>query len=130
MKIYYLAAALLLLPQLALAQAHSGECGTCVNRKQRMCADECESVAPEKSRVCQHNCIAEYCEHKCAQDAPELEAYLKENCDDCLEQQFGVCEFRCAVGTPRQKAVCQIGCSEERCTKACPAGGVKAKPGS
>jgi hypothetical protein len=110
----------LVLPGSVSAQAYSGECGSCVQRKQRMCADECELVAPEKARHCQRQCISQYCSHRCAQDAPELDAYLKENCDDCLEQQFGLCEVHCAVGTPRQKAVCRIQCSAARCTAECP----------
>ncbi|MFN8389473.1 MAG: hypothetical protein U0136_04205 [Bdellovibrionota bacterium] len=119
MKAFVILAIAIAFPHAASAQAYSGECGTCVNRKQRICADECESVPAERARTCQQRCIAEYCQHKCAADAPELEAYLNEHCDDCLEQQFSTCESHCTVGTPRKKAVCQIECSKERCAKVC-----------
>ena len=116
---FFFAVAMLLASPPVFAQAYSGECGTCVNRKARMCADECELVPAEKSVFCQQNCIAEYCSHKCEKNAPEIEAYLKENCNDCEEQQFTLCEVHCKEGTPRKRAVCQIECSEKRCEKAC-----------
>jgi len=106
-------------PAQAFAQAYSGECGSCVERKQRMCADECELVTPEKSRKCQKNCIAEYCAHKCEKTAPELDAYLRENCEECLERQYMLCEAHCPEGRPRKRAVCQVDCSNERCDTLC-----------
>ena len=104
----------------AFAQAYSGECGSCVDRKQKLCGEECELVPPEKSLHCQQTCLEHYCDHRCAPDAPELKAYLRENCDDCLEQQFKVCESHCTVGTPRRKASCQLFCSRQRCAGSCP----------
>ena len=119
MRLCALSLVVALTTQLAFAQPYSGECGSCVDRKQRICADECELVPAEKSRHCQQHCIADYCANRCAADAPELQAYFKENCDDCLEQQFLLCEAHCTVGTPRRVAVCQIDCSKDRCNALC-----------
>ena len=77
------------------------------------------NVPAAKSRRCQQQCIAEYCKHKCENNAREIQAYLLEGCDDCLEQQFGLCESHCTVGTPRKKAECQLACSSERCSAPC-----------
>ena len=118
-QLIFMAAFSLILPGAVSAQAYSGECGTCVERKQRMCSDECGLVPADKARRCQQRCIAEYCKHRCDKDAPELEAYITESCDDCLEQQFDACDPACAVGTPRKKAACKIRCSDERCQRPC-----------
>ena len=99
-----LALACLLIPAVVSAQPYSGECGECVHRKQRLCADECELVKGSKGRKCQYQCIAEYCVHKCEKTAPELEAYLHEGCDDCLDHQYELCEVQCTVGQPRERA--------------------------
>ncbi len=119
MKRIFLVFCTLLIPTFVSAQAYSGECGSCVDRKQRMCADECELVPADKVRRCQQNCIAEYCAHRCEKSAPEIEAYLKENCYDCREQQFTLCEVHCNEGPPRKRALCQIQCSDERCKSVC-----------
>lgn len=119
----------LLVPTFAYAQAYSGECGSCVDRKQVMCADECELVKPERARKCQQDCIAEYCSHKCEKTAPELAAYLQENCEECLEKQYVLCEAHCPEGRPRKRAACQLGCSDDRCKTVCaPAETVTPKP--
>ena len=109
----------LTLPPFLQAQAYSGECGSCVDRKQVMCADECELVTPDRSRKCQQDCIAEYCSHKCEKTAPELAAYLQENCEECLEKQYVLCEVHCPEGRPRKRAACQLNCSDDRCKTVC-----------
>ncbi len=91
------------------------ECGDCVHRKQRLCADECEDAPNEKVRHCQDRCLQQYCAHKCRAGAPELSLHETQSCDDCLEHEFNSCESHCPAGAARARAVCQIECSNVRC---------------
>ncbi len=95
------------------------DCASCVERKGRMCATECEKVNPERALNCQQRCIRDYCSHRCQADAPELKELISPDCDRCLERQYKLCEEHCTVGTGRERAKCQLDCSEERCNDTC-----------
>ncbi len=106
----------------ALAEsANVDSCQSCIERKQSMCAEECELTKPNQARECQKRCIAGYCSHRCSASASELEAYIATDCDSCLDQQYALCESSCKVGTARTKAICQVKCSTARCVAVCPA---------
>lgn len=104
----------------AVAADGSKECAGCVQRKQKICADECEEVPSQKFQHCHSRCVKEYCAHQCTADAAELEKPPL-SCDDCLDHQFNTCESHCGEGAPRVRAICQLSCASERCTASCPA---------
>lgn len=101
------------------AYAGTDSCSDCISRKQRMCAEECDSVTSTHVRSCQKRCIAGYCSHRCEPNAPEILALTEESCEACLDRQYGLCEHHCPTGTPRVRALCQIGCAETRCGIVC-----------
>ena len=110
----------LLIAQGALAEPSAADsCQSCIDRKQMMCAEECELVKPEQARDCQKRCISGYCSHRCSASAAELEAFIAPQCEPCLEQQFALCEGQCKEGTARSKAICQVKCSSARCSAVC-----------
>ena len=112
---------LLFSAQSVLAERASVDsCQSCIERKQSMCAEECELTKPEQARECQRRCISGYCSHRCAANAAELEGYMAPDCESCLDQQFALCESSCKVGTARTKAICQVDCSKARCGAVCP----------
>ncbi len=116
-------ASLLAAVLLSNAQAESpsvDSCQSCIERKQSMCAEECELTKPDQARACQKRCISGYCSHRCSASAAELEAFIAPKCDSCLDQQFALCESHCKVGTAREKAICQVDCSAARCGQVCP----------
>lgn len=99
--------------------ASASECGSCVERKGKMCAQECRLVQDSRVRECQNDCIKEYCSHRCKDSDPELQRYLAKDCDQCLDQQFNLCDPNCQVGTDRERAVCKLDCSAKHCQDKC-----------
>lgn len=109
---------LLALPLLAAAD----DCSDCVSRKKQMCARECRLVPTDKSTLCQQECVEQYCLHRCEPSHPAI-ARGFQSCEDCLDQQFNLCEANCPEGTDRIRAMCQLGCAKLRCGLSC--GGVE-----
>ncbi len=99
--------------------AATDDCGSCIERKQRFCSEECDAVPASRARVCQKRCILGYCSHRCSPKSPEIDALTRESCGACAERQFVLCEKHCPVGTARERAVCQIDCSRDRCEPVC-----------
>ena len=95
------------------------ECNSCIDRKKSMCADECSEVTPIYARECQLRCIQEYCNHRCAKDAPQFSEFQTQRCEDCLNDQFTLCEKQCPTGTPRSVAECKVKCSAANCQAGC-----------
>ena len=95
------------------------ECGDCVERKAKTCSEECKLVDVSRIRDCQNDCVKEYCKHRCQGGEPELSSFLAKDCEQCLDQQFNLCETKCVVGTDRIRAECKLGCSKANCSAVC-----------
>lgn len=95
------------------------ECSSCFERKKGMCADECTEVPPIHQRECQLRCIKEYCNHRCTEEAPQFIEFQTQACEDCLNEQFVLCEKQCPTGTPRAVAECKVRCSAANCQAGC-----------
>ena len=111
---------LLFLAYGAQADAWADDCTDCVERKQAMCAKECRLVAPAVSRTCQQDCVQQYCLHRCPASHEAVFFNSAQSCEDCLDQQFNLCDTNCPHGTDRVRAMCKLGCAKQRCEHACP----------
>ena len=107
---------------LAPATAQENDCTECLSRKARMCAQECRSVAPEKSLLCQRECKLEYCQSRCEEVSEKVIDTILEpkSCDDCLDRQFVLCASSCTMGTERVLAICKLECAKKNCARWCP----------
>lgn len=119
MKKFYLLIIFLLLdcsPLLA-----ENPCIECAKRKLQMCGEECALVPTTRVKDCQKSCITQYCSHKCTQEntTKDLDMLFNIPCEECKDQQYGLCSTNCQKSSEYQSALCQIECAHNRCEKEC-----------
>ncbi len=102
-----------------------GNCLQCGKRKLSLCAEECLKVPSDKNRLCQSDCLHEYCSHACglnksdSKRSKELESLFSDSCEECKEQQFSRCDAECRSGSDYQRARCKLGCATVDCIDVC-----------
>ena len=99
--------------------AKAMDCPECIERKKAMCAQECKLVSPVNAVRCQRDCTWQYCSHRCEDNDPALLVGSYQNCTDCLDQQFNLCDSNCATGTDRVRSMCKLGCAKTHCEPFC-----------